>query len=328
LNCWDEDGDGVGDPDEDLDGDGNFDADDCVAAGGDGPTGPAGPTGDAGPAGDTGPVGDTGNDGVNCWDDDGDGIGDPAEDENGDGQFDSNDCQGPQGPSGAQGPTGPDGDDGPAGQNGIHCWDLDNDNVDDPSEDINNDGVHNSKDCQGDDGAAGATGSNGLNCWDLNGDGIGDPSEDTDGDGNFDAMDCQCNCEQAGVLKGTTGAQGPTGDPGQVVILVADELASGKSDCDAVTTVSDLVQKIETLQSKSTIQDFGTKSMTSNQEIWVSFEEDFKGQTPIVTLTANMPGVKLYVVEKTDKGFKVMIESNVQTPASFSFDWMAIAKSK
>jgi len=71
ISCWDLDGDGVADPDEDVNDDGDFNALDCI-----GPKGPQGPAG------------------VSCWDINGNGIGEPAEDINGDGNFDAFDCQG------------------------------------------------------------------------------------------------------------------------------------------------------------------------------------------------------------------------------------------
>ncbi len=86
-------------------------------------------TGVQGPPGAPGPGGGSGSDGINCWDLDGDGIDDPEEDINGDGEFDTLDCQGvgaqgavgPEGPPGPQGPPGEDGADGepgPAGPEG------------------------------------------------------------------------------------------------------------------------------------------------------------------------------------------------------------------
>jgi len=83
VACWDLDGDGVKDPNEDVNGDGTFDARDCT--GEDGATGSPGQPGQPGDAGDPG---------LACWDLDGDGTADPAEDVNGDGTFDARDCQG------------------------------------------------------------------------------------------------------------------------------------------------------------------------------------------------------------------------------------------
>ena len=59
--CWDLNGNGVSDPEEDINGDNEFDALDCQ--------------------------------GRNCWDLNGNGVGDPEEDINGDEQFDALDCQ-------------------------------------------------------------------------------------------------------------------------------------------------------------------------------------------------------------------------------------------
>ena len=47
--------------------------------------------------------------------------------------------------------------------NGINCWDLNGNSVNDPSEDINSDGLFNTLDCQGAVGANGANGAAGTN---------------------------------------------------------------------------------------------------------------------------------------------------------------------
>lgn len=113
LACWDLNGNGVGDPNEDIYPDGLFNALDCQGAvGAAGPVGPAGPqgpvglTGAQGPAGAQGPQGATGTQGpVGLT-----GATGPAG------------ATGPQGPIGLTGPTGPQ---GPAGgiiaaQNGLN----------------------------------------------------------------------------------------------------------------------------------------------------------------------------------------------------------------
>ncbi|MBK8253547.1 MAG: collagen-like protein [Polyangiaceae bacterium] len=53
--------------------------------------------------------------GLACWDKNGDGSQEPAEDVNGDGKWDSLDCAGAPGPIGAQGVAGPVGPTGPSG---------------------------------------------------------------------------------------------------------------------------------------------------------------------------------------------------------------------
>ena len=78
-----------------------------------------------------------GEDGLNCWDLDGDGTKDASEDTNNDGQWNALDCKGPKGDNG---------DDGLAG---LDCWDLDGDGVKDAGEDINNDGDWSGLDCRG-----------------------------------------------------------------------------------------------------------------------------------------------------------------------------------
>lgn len=55
------------------------------------------------------------------------------------------------GPEGPEGPQGDKGDAGPQGEEGIpgiNCWDLNENNIKDPEEDLNNDGAVNVLDCQ------------------------------------------------------------------------------------------------------------------------------------------------------------------------------------
>lgn len=86
LSCWDLDGSGTGEPNEDINGDGNFDALDCQSA-----------------------SGGNGTNGLACWDLDGNGVGEPNEDTNNDGMYDALDCQGEQGAQGDPGEPGTDG---------------------------------------------------------------------------------------------------------------------------------------------------------------------------------------------------------------------------
>lgn len=65
-----------------------------------GDQGEIGPEGPAGPQGDQGIQGEQGNNGIHCWDLNMDGIKDPGEDTNGDSEWDSLDCRGPQGEPG------------------------------------------------------------------------------------------------------------------------------------------------------------------------------------------------------------------------------------
>jgi len=118
-----------------------------------GPQGPQGPQGATGPQGVPGPAGadgadgqdgQDGEDGLSCWDTNGNGIGEPDEDINTDGNYDTLDCMGPeglqgiqgevgpqgpagsmgaQGEQGAEGPAGPQGEEGPAGPAGADGMD-------------------------------------------------------------------------------------------------------------------------------------------------------------------------------------------------------------
>lgn len=180
LACWDLNADGILDSDEDVNGDGEHNALDCV--------GPEGPRGPQGPVGARGPTGETGADGLACWDLNGDGIRDTAEDVNGDGEHNALDCVGPEGPQGEQGPAGPKGDRGLPGIAG-------------PQGEAGEQGPTGPK------GEPGVAGEAGLACWDVDGDGIRDSSEDTNDDGKHDALDC------AGP-EGPVGPQGPAGPRG------------------------------------------------------------------------------------------------------------------
>jgi hypothetical protein len=100
----------------------------------------------------SGQDGSSGNDGQNCWDANGNGEADLAEDVNGDGIVDVADCQGA---------------DGQPGTDGQDCWDTDGDGQPDPEEDINGDGEVDVDDCQG--GSSSDTADSGD---------TGEPSED------------------------------------------------------------------------------------------------------------------------------------------------------
>lgn len=104
VSCWDVNGNGEKDAEEDANGDGVFDALDCRGA--------------------PGSAGQDGTEGLNCWDLDSNGIGDPPEDVNGDGVFDASDCRGPEGPPGAGGARGSPGASGPPGEDGLEFFDI------------------------------------------------------------------------------------------------------------------------------------------------------------------------------------------------------------
>src|ERR1041384_1072419 len=83
-----------------------------------GPTGPTGSTGAAGPTGTAGATGPTGSAGANGAT----GATGPAG---------ANGATGPTGAAGAQGPTGAN------GTNGLNCWDINGNGINDPAEDVN-----------------------------------------------------------------------------------------------------------------------------------------------------------------------------------------------
>lgn len=103
-----------------------------------------------------------GEDGLHCWDLDGDGEFDESEDLDADGQATALDCRGAPGSPGEAGTPGDDGEDGAPGDDGE----------------------------DGASGTDGVDGEDGLSCWDLDGDGFFDPDEDLDGDGSATVGDC------------------------------------------------------------------------------------------------------------------------------------------
>ena len=159
-------GNGLGEPNEDVDGDGFFTALDC-----------------RGSDGADGADGSDGVDGLSCWDVNGNGIGDPGEDINNDGFFTAADCRGADGLDGVDG--GGDGSDGADGVDGLNCWDLNGNGIADPAEDIDADGFFTAMDCRG------AEGADGIHCWDLNENGVADSAEDANGDGIVSVLDCR-----------------------------------------------------------------------------------------------------------------------------------------
>lgn len=109
-------------------------ADDQAGQAAPGTPGPQGEPGPAGEAGAQGAQGEPGADGLSCWDLNGNGLGDPDEDINGDGHFNALDCRGAEGADGAP---------------GLACWDLNGNGEGDPAEDQNGDGNFDALDCQG-----------------------------------------------------------------------------------------------------------------------------------------------------------------------------------
>lgn len=102
------------------------------------------------------------------------------------------------------------------GADGLNCWDLNGDAVEDPAEDVNGDGRWDARDCRsldGDTGPDGTDGQDGLACWDLDGDGVGDTGEDRNADGLWDADDC-LGADGADGANGPTGPTGPAGPSG------------------------------------------------------------------------------------------------------------------
>ncbi len=131
--------------------------------------------------------------------------------------------------------TNDDGDGSPGQslpESGRDCWDLNENGLDDPDEDINGDGVLDVSDCRGSRGSAGASATAGLNCWDLNGNGLGDPNEDVNGDGMVGVDDCNGPAGPPGPdgAIGRPGRRGSPGEGGQSLfhLLIDDFFTSGE----------------------------------------------------------------------------------------------------
>jgi hypothetical protein len=171
-----------------------------TAAGAQGPTGPAGPAGANGPAGPTGP---TGANGIHCWDLNGNGVNDPSEDINADGNFDALDCAGAQGTAGPQGPAGPAGAPGVTGPTGPTGFGVGPTGPTGPSGLDGVTGPQGPAGAQGPSGADGATGPQG-------------PAGPSGADGATGAQGPMGPTGPTGPsgADGATGAQGPAGPQG------------------------------------------------------------------------------------------------------------------
>ena len=163
------------------------------ATGSQGPSGTAGATGATGPQGPQGIQGNTGVDGKSCWDTNGNNINDPGEDVNGDGFFNTADCNGGVGIPGATGPTGPTGTNGSAGATGA----------------TGNAGATGPTGTNGTNGAAGATGSTGTNGTN----GAAGATGPTGTNGTNGAAGATGSTGTNGT-NGAAGATGPTGTNG------------------------------------------------------------------------------------------------------------------
>ena len=173
------------------------------ATGPQGTSGAQGVTGSQGIQGNTGANGATGAAGIHCWDLNNDGINDAAEDINSDGFWNSLDCIGATGAQGIAGVTGNNGATGASGIDGLHCWDLNNDGINDLAEDINSDGFWNSLDCIGATGAQGIAGATGP---------IGPTG--TNGTNGSNGATGVTGPTGANGSNGATGVTGPTGANG------------------------------------------------------------------------------------------------------------------
>jgi hypothetical protein len=158
-----------------------------------------GPTGSTGATGPQGPTGATGTAGIN-------GATGSAGPTGATGTAGTNGSTGATGTAGTNGATGAT---GPSGADGLHCWDLNGNGVNDPAEDINGDNSWNSLDCMGATGAAGPTGAQGA----TGTAGTNGATGPTGAAGTNGANGATGPTGAAGT-NGTNGATGPTGAAG------------------------------------------------------------------------------------------------------------------
>jgi hypothetical protein len=171
-----------------------------TSSGAQGPTGPTGAQGTNGITGSTGPSGAngaTGPAGIHCWDLNSNGTNDPAEDINGDGNFDALDCAGAIGAAGPAGATGPSGADGATGSQG--------------AQGLN--GVTGPTGPAGPSGADGATGPQGLQGTNGNNGATG-PTGPSGADGATGPTGPVGPTGPTGFGVGPTGPTGPSGVDG------------------------------------------------------------------------------------------------------------------
>ncbi len=152
-----------------------------------------GPIGDRGPDGAEGAPGIQGmpgENGIHCWDTNGNGINDLSEDINGDGIFSAFDCQGATGPIGPTGPTGATGPAGPIGPPGFDA----------PSGGL-----------PGPDGPKGPTGPPGISLGETGPEGPPGPRGLTGAEGAQGIIGPE---GLPGGTEGPVGEEGPQGPPG------------------------------------------------------------------------------------------------------------------
>jgi hypothetical protein len=102
------------------------------------------------------------------------------------------------------------------------------------------------------------------------------------------------------------------------------------------SAIKALNSKIETIEQRigksakknfTVVQDFGSEEIKSG-EYWVSFSDEFTSELdeniPTVTVTSQLPGMNIYVIEKSKKGFRVSCPQF--NDKAVPFDWIAMAK--
>lgn len=94
------------------------------------------------------------------------------------------------------------------------------------------------------------------------------------------------------------------------------------SICGVQHNRNSIVKLEEKINEKSLqISDFGIAKMEGNS-VRVNFAKDFKGSTPIVSITPNSPVSDYYIKEQDSEGFVIAVKN----PQNFMFNWIAMAK--
>lgn len=83
-------------------------------------------------------------------------------------------------------------------------------------------------------------------------------------------------------------------------------------------SIIEIENQIETISSQ--INDFGIATISGN-EVKVSYNKDFNGNVPVVSITPNSPVSNYYIKSQDESGFTLAVED----AQNFQFNWIAMA---
>lgn len=193
---------------------------------------------------------------------------------------------------------------GETGMDGIHCWDLNANGVDDPEEDVNNDGVYDTLDCQGQDGTDGQNGTDALNggngatgATGATGSNGSDGVDGIDGIDGVDGIDGIDGIDGVDGIDGIDGVDGVDGIDGIDGIDGADGI-DGIDGIDGVDGVDGIDGEasvtVESIFYDQFIDQFFTEKKAEHNGLPVYFEG-----LPIVEIEGPMLGPTKVIAYKT-----------------------------